>query len=88
VEKVKEMYMDTTTRTNEDYKKADRTPIYIPMDNLPVALAILNQIADEIKKSWVNWDLRLRNGQQPVPIQDLDYWQDQIKRAVRILENW
>ena len=56
------MYMDTTERTEEDYKKADRT----------VALATLNNIADEIKKS----------------IQDLDYWQDQIKRAVRILENW
>jgi len=50
------------------------------------AIDTLTTIAAEIKKAWVMWDEHIKAGQQPVPIQDLDYWQDQIARAAKVLE--
>jgi hypothetical protein len=50
------------------------------------AIKTLHEIAGEIKGAWEDWDLHIQKGCQPVPIQDLDYWQDQITRAVKQLE--
>ena len=50
------------------------------------AIKALKSVAVEIKAAWEDWDLHIGKGCQPVPIQDLDYWQDQITRAVKQLE--
>ena len=52
-----------------------------------IALRTLAEIADEIQNKFNLWNVHKENGQEPVPIQDLDYWQNQINRAVVVLRN-
>lgn len=52
------------------------------------AIKTLKEISVEIRQAWENWDTNIMMKHQPVPIQDLDYWADQIIRAANVLENY
>ena len=52
-----------------------------------VALKTLAKISDEIRGKFYFWNVRTENRQEPVPIQDLDYWNKEINKAVVILRN-
>lgn len=40
---------------------------------------ILIEVIREMQNKFDDWDLHISNNQQPVPIQDLDYWKEQLK---------
>jgi hypothetical protein len=40
----------------------------------------IRKIAMEIRNKFLHWDANIRAGQQPVPIQDLDYWANELMR--------
>lgn len=43
---------------------------------------LLKKVIDEIQKCYDNWDVRIENNQQPVPIQDLDFWIQRLKSVL------
>ena len=43
---------------------------------------ILEQVESEITKAFDNWDNNIKAGLNPVPIQDLDFWSEQLKKAI------
>ena len=43
---------------------------------------ILEQVESEIRKAFDNWDNNIKAGLNPVPIQDLDFWSEQLKKAI------
>jgi hypothetical protein len=45
-------------------------------------LEILEQIEGEIRASFDGWDGAIKNGKQPVAIQDLDFWSNQLKEVI------
>jgi hypothetical protein len=49
------------------------------------ALKVLGEIAEEIRVKFDCWDNNIKAGQQPVPIQDLDYWSFEIYKAVKVI---
>ena len=46
----------------------------------------LNDIEREMTQCFDNWDDAIKNGQQPVTIQDLDFWRCSINGVVSNLE--
>jgi hypothetical protein len=38
----------------------------------------LRKISREIRQKYIDWDRNVKAGQNPVPIQDLDYWPKQL----------
>lgn len=42
----------------------------------------LKLIEKEMKKCFDEWDDKIRNGQQPVPIQDLNFWQKELDEII------
>jgi len=42
----------------------------------------LDKVVGEIRKAFDNWDENIKAGLKPVPIQDLDYWANQIAEVV------
>ena len=46
----------------------------------------IEKVREEIYNCFNKWDARVEAGQQPVPIQDLDYWNMKLSKAVRGLK--
>lgn len=42
----------------------------------------LELVEEEIRGCFDNWDNHINNHQQPVPIQDLDYWSSELKLVI------
>lgn len=54
--------------------------------DLNPSLNNLLAISAEISKAFDKWDENIKAGQQPVSIQDLDYWRVQIRGDVKKLQ--
>lgn len=50
------------------------------------ALETLSKIASEIGERFEKWDNAIKNKQQPVAVQDLDFWKTMIEGAVKVLK--
>ena len=50
------------------------------------ALQSIREVEAEIKACFDGWDGAIKNEQQPVPIQDLDYWSNKLLRVINELE--
>jgi len=48
-------------------------------------LVLMEELKDEIKKHYDKWDLKIQAKQQPVAIQELDYW---YKRLEYLISRW
>ena len=46
----------------------------------------LEALAQEMDRSFDNWDKAIKNKQQPVTIQDLDFWRTVIRTQISMLE--
>lgn len=54
--------------------------------DIQTAFKMIREVADETIACWNKWDERIQAKQQPVPIQDLHYWNDQLVRALKVIE--
>ena len=43
---------------------------------------IIQKVQIEIHKAFNHWDINKKNGQEPVAIQDLDFWADQLAQVL------
>lgn len=42
----------------------------------------LQKLAKEIRAKYNSWDENIKAGQQPVPIQDLDFWATKLEEII------
>jgi hypothetical protein len=47
----------------------------------------LKEIQAEIGQAFLDWDLKIEAHQQPVAIQDLDFWDNKLKNIIDELVN-
>jgi len=47
----------------------------------------LHEVVVEMRHHFNKWDEKIDSQQQPVPIQDLDYWICQINRVIKTIED-
>ena len=46
----------------------------------------IREIEGEIRACFDGWDMAIKNKAQPVPIQDLDFWSEELKKVIKALE--
>jgi hypothetical protein len=47
---------------------------------------IVDEVIQEISNRFENWDNAINARQQPVTIQDLDYWRKRLSDAIELFE--
>jgi len=57
------------------------------MNKIETQVKRLTNLAGEMANAFNLWDERIKNKQQPIPIQDLDYWKDEICSVVSKLNS-
>ena len=56
------------------------------MENEKIA-GLFEEVRLEIQAKYDEWDLHIEAEQQPVPIQDLDYWSKRLEYLIGKLKN-
>ena len=57
------------------------------MDNeQKTTIQILKEVEAEIRACFNDWDEAIKNGKQPVPIQDLDYWAKTLSQVIQNMD--
>ena len=53
---------------------------------LEVAERVLESVVTELQKRFDNWKSSVDNGCNPVSIQDIDYWKNQLQKSIKLIQ--